>query len=114
MPVLAEIPDLSRAPSALDCLQRFIEAQRVKRAPSQDFEQFERERHSCVVAVECELLGEELARWDVDLPRLEIEGRSYRQVLRSEKTYLSAAGPVRIERSLYGSGVSGEAALCPL
>lgn len=114
MSVLAEKKDLSSAESALARLQQFIEAQRAKGAPSEDFAQFERELHAHVVAVEGELLSEELARWDVDLPVLEIEGKSYRRVLRCEKRYLSGAGPLQVERSLYGTGKSGEAALCPL
>ena len=67
-----------------------------------------------MAALECELLSEELARWDVDLPVLEIEGKCYRRVLRCEKSYLSGAGPLRVERSLYGTGRSGEVALCAL
>lgn len=114
MSVLAEKKHLSSGESALERLQQFIEAQRARREPREDFEQFERELHRYVVAMECELLGEELARWDVDLPVLEIDGASYRRVLRCATSYLSAAGPVRVERSLYGSGISGEAALCPL
>ena len=114
MSVLSETKPLPSGESALERLQQFIEAQRGKCPPSEDFEQFERALHRYVVAVECEVLGEELARYDVDLPVLEIDGASYRRVLRCETSYLSGAGPVRVERSLYGRGVSGEAALCPL
>ena len=114
MPVLAEKKHLSSAESALERLQQFIEAQRATREPSEDFERFERELHAYIVAVECEVLGEALARWDMDLPVLEIAGVNYRRVLRCEKSYLSAAGPLRVERSLYGTGVSGEVGLCPL
>jgi hypothetical protein len=114
MPVLAQEQTLSSGDSALERLERFIATQRTKRQPSADFEQFERELHRYVVAAECEVLSEELARWDVDMPRLAIDGESYRQVLRSETVYLSAAGPVRVERSLYGRGRAGEVALCPV
>ena len=114
MPVLAEKSNLSSAEIALERLQQFVEVQRAKREPSADFELFERELHEHVVAVECELLGAELARWDVDLAVLEIDGVNYRRVLRCEKSDLSGAGSVRIERSLYGTGKSGEVALCPL
>ncbi|MGH8623864.1 MAG: hypothetical protein ACREYC_00840, partial [Gammaproteobacteria bacterium] len=31
-----------------------------------------------------------------------------------KETYVSAVGPVRVMRSLYGTGRSGERALCPL
>lgn len=114
MAVLAETRDLSSASGARERLEQFLSAQRAKRHPSENFEQFERELHSYFAAAECEVLGEELGRWDVDLPTLEIDGQSYRRVLRSETAYLSAAGPVRVERNLYGRGLAGEPALCPL
>ena len=65
---------------------------------------FERELHEYVVAAERELLAEELARLDVDLPAVTIEGELYRQVVRCEESYVSAAGPVRVMRSLYRRG----------
>ena len=43
------------------------------------------------------------------MPQIEIDGERYRRVLRGETTYNSAAGPVRVERSLYrppGGGAS--------
>ncbi len=75
---------------------------------------FERELHEYVVAVEREGLAEELARLDVDLPAVTIEGEVYRQVVRCEETYTSAAGPVRVMRSLYRRLGEGERTLCPL
>ena len=75
---------------------------------------FERELHEYVVAAERELLAEELARLDVDLPAVTIEGELYRQVVRCEESYVSAAGPVRVMRSLYRRGGEGERTVCPL
>ena len=75
---------------------------------------FERELHEYVVAAERELLAEELARLDVDLPAVTIEGKLYRQVVRCEESYVSAAGPVRVMRSLYRRGGEGERTVCPL
>ena len=66
------------------------------------------------MAVEREGLAEELARLDVDLPAVTIEGEVYRQVVRCEETYTSAAGPVRVMRSLYRRLGEGERTLCPL
>ncbi|MGH8570261.1 MAG: hypothetical protein ACREXU_20205, partial [Gammaproteobacteria bacterium] len=71
---------------------------------------FERELHEYVVAVEREVL----AGLDVDLPAVTIEGEVYRKVVRCEETYTSAAGPVRVMRSLYRHGGEGERAVCPL
>jgi hypothetical protein len=100
MTVLAELKVLSSAGSAVDRLKQFLAQQRVKRPPSEDVEPFERQLHEYFMAAECEVLAAELARWDIDLPRLEVDGERYRRVLRSEATYLSAAGPGRVERSL--------------
>lgn len=111
---LAEANILSRAESAVDHLRQYLDQRHTKRQPAEDFEQFERQLHEYFVAAEREVLAEELARWDIDLPKLEIDGQPYRRVLRCETTYLSAVGPVRVERSLYGTGQSGERALCPL
>ncbi|MCA1605465.1 MAG: hypothetical protein LC775_08365 [Acidobacteria bacterium] len=75
---------------------------------------FERELHDYVVAAEREVLAEELVRLDVDLPAVTIEGEVYRQVVRCEESYVSAAGPVRVMRSLYRRLGEGERTLCPL
>ena len=64
-------------------------------------EGFERELHDYAVAAEREVLAEEFGRWMLDLPAVTIEGEVYRQVVRCEETYMSAAGPVRVMRSLY-------------
>jgi|SRR5688572_25695045 len=100
--------------SAVDRLQAFIAGRRSSKEPCGDMEGFERELHGYVVAVEREVLAEELARLDVDLPAVTIEGEVYRQVVRCEETYTSAAGPVRVMRSLYRRGSEGKRTLCPL
>ncbi|MGH8567811.1 MAG: hypothetical protein ACREXU_07275 [Gammaproteobacteria bacterium] len=99
---------------AFDRLQAFITGRRSSKEPCGDMECFERELHEYVVAVEQEVLAEELAGLDVDLPAVTIEGELYRQVVRCEETYTSAAGPVRVMRSLYRHGGEGERTLCPL
>jgi hypothetical protein len=99
---------------AVDRLQAFIAERRSLKEPCGDMECFERELHEYVVAVEREGLAEELARLDVDLPAVTIEGEGYRQVVRCEETYTSAAGPVRVMRSLYRRLGEGERTLCPL
>jgi hypothetical protein len=79
-----------------------------------NFEAFEQELHRLFVAAEREALGRELARFDVDVPTIEVEGQQYQRVLRCPQTYGSAAGPVRVERTLYRQRHTGERALCPL
>ncbi len=99
---------------ALDRLQAFLAGRRSSKEPCTDMECFERELHEYVVAAEREVLAEELARLDVDLPAVTIEGELYRQVVRCEESYTSAAGPVRVMRSLYRRGGEGERTVCPL
>jgi hypothetical protein len=82
MPVLAESSRLSSAESAVARLQKFLASRRAPRQPAAEFECFERELHGYFVAAEREVLGEELARWDLDLPWVEIDGQRYRRVLR--------------------------------
>ena len=95
-------------------LQAFIAERRSSKEPRSDMECFERELHEFVVAAEREVLAEELVRSDVDLPAVTIEGEVYGQVVRCEESYVSAAGPVRVTRSLYRRGSEGERTLRPL
>jgi hypothetical protein len=77
-------------------------------------EGFERELHEYFVAAEQEVLAEELGRLDVDLPAVTIGGKLCRRAVRCEETYVSAAGPVRVLRTLYRGGCAEERTLCPL
>lgn len=114
MQVSHEEAVVSTSQSAMDRLKNFLIQRRGSREVVQEMEGFERELHRYFVEAEREVLAEELGRFDVDLPGVRIEGEVYRQVVRCEETYVSAAGPVRVLRSLYGRGKSGERALCPL
>src|SRR5947209_5666250 len=104
---------LSSETSAMDQLQDFLRQRRAAREPVQDFDAFEQEWHRLFVAVEREALGHELARFDLDVPAIEVEGERYHRVLRCATTSTSAAGPVRVERSLYRRP-QGNHAVCPL
>ncbi len=79
-----------------------------------DFERFEHELHERVMALEGELLTAELARYDVEAEQIEVGGVIYRQALTASETYLSAAGPLKIERHLYRPGGRGSKRICPL
>ena len=104
---------LSSDSTAMDQLQDFLRQRREARDGVEDFERFEQEVHRFFVAAEREALGQELARFDIDVPQVEVEGERYNRVLRCETTYNSAVGPVRVERSLYRSARGGDA-ICPL
>lgn len=79
-----------------------------------DFEIFERELHERVMALERELVAEELTRYDVDAEEVEVEGMVHRQALTSTETYLSSAGPVTVERHLYRPAGRSTRSICPL
>ena len=98
---------------AMDQLQDLLRQRRAAREPVEDLDAFEQELHRLFVAAEREALGQELSRFDLDVPAVEVEGERYHRVLRCATTYTSAAGPVRVERSLYRHPHGGHA-VCPL
>ena len=65
------------------------------------FEDFERELHALFAHTECAVTEQALARHDVDLPVVFIDGQRHRRACRCEKTYLTAAGEVTVTRTLY-------------
>jgi hypothetical protein len=105
---------LSSETYAMDQLQAFLRQRREAHGPVADLDAFEQELHRLFVAAEREALGQELARFDLDVPTLEVAGERYHRVLRCATTYTSAVGPVRVERSLYRQGHGGGRAVCPL
>src|SRR5438045_1782703 len=104
---------LSSDTHAMDQLQDFLRQRRAAHEPVKELETFEQELHRLFVAAEREALGHELARFDLDVPALDVDGERYHRVLRCATTYHSAAGPVRVERSRYRSPQGGHA-VCPL
>jgi hypothetical protein len=104
---------LSSNTHAMDQLQDFLRQRRDAHEPVEDLDAFEQELHRLFVAAEREALGQELSRFDLDVPTIEVAGERYHRVLRCATTYNSAVGPVRVERSLYRRP-HGEHALCPL
>jgi hypothetical protein len=104
---------LSSDTHAMDQLQDFLRQRREAREPVEALEAFEQELHRLFVAAEREALGQELSRFDLDVPTIEVAGERYHRVLRCATTYTSAVGPVRVARSLYRRPHSGHA-WCPL
>jgi hypothetical protein len=81
-------------------LEEFV-LERRKAGAMTDLLEFEKELHARVMGLERELVKEELERADLDVPTIVIEGTVYRRVLRSEAEYQTAAGKVRVNRTLY-------------
>ncbi|HEX7680004.1 MAG TPA: hypothetical protein VF713_17880 [Thermoanaerobaculia bacterium] len=97
-------------------LRAILEDERMRRRePKETFEAFEERLHAQLQEVEREVLAENLARGDVDAEAIVIAGTGYRRVLRDEETYMTAAGPVRVERALYKDRTDeGERAVVPM
>src|SRR5262245_49576932 len=100
MQALQSYERLSSESQAMDQLHDFLRRRRAASAPVEDFDQFEQDLHRLFVAAEREALGHELARFDLDVPQIEVAGERDARVLRCETTYNRAAGPVRVARSL--------------
>ena len=113
MPALQSQGLLSSEATAMDELQEFLRQRRQSSEPAESFDEMEQELHRLFVAAEREALGRELSRFDRDVPQIEMGDEGYRRVLRCETTYTSAAGPVRVERSLYRPPGGGRS-ICPL
>jgi hypothetical protein len=106
-------------PSPIDAadsrLKKFVQDRRGRMTtPGDDFEEFEKELHRRVMEVERELLAGEMAAADVDVEAIVLEGTTFRRVLRSEETYISAAGEVRVMRTLYKDRSDSGRAISPM
>jgi len=101
--------------AAIEQLCQFVlEWQTQWKTSTPDYERFEHELHEKMMAIEREILTEELARYDIDAEQIEVGGVMHRQALTSSKTYLSAAGPMTVERHLYRPAGRGSRSICPL
>ena len=99
----AENPTAGNMWRALEALPERVSAllKSYESSNGSSFEDFERELHTVFAQTECAVTEEALARQDVDLPWVHIDGKVHRRACRCEKTYLSAAGPVTVRRTLY-------------
>ncbi len=105
MPVFHDASSKTTATNtAIQQLHDALQALGDKQIAMEDFEHFERELHGLFVCAEREVLGQELAALDVDLPCVLIDGVKHCRVLRSVGNYTSAAGPISVMRTLYRSG----------
>ena len=78
------------------------------------FEDFERELGRRMRAWQADLTAARLARYDVETQVIEVDGQEYRRCLDKEpKRYLSASGPVTVERTLFRPSGGGKS-VCAL
>jgi hypothetical protein len=86
----------------LDGVRRFLEDHAMGgKTGAREFYEFEKELHARLMEAEREIVGRVMAASDVEADAIEIEGRVHRRVLRSAQTYMTAAGPVTVQRWLY-------------
>jgi len=104
----------NRTNEAIDRLRAFVSERRRSGEVVQDLEVFEREVHAVVAELEREVVAEELARFDLDVPEIVLDGVAHRRVGRWEASYIGAAGEMRVERSLYVSRGESAEAVSPL
>src|SRR5512133_2244274 len=79
-----------------------------------NFERFEQELHALIMALEGELVGEELSRYDLEAEEIEVESKVYQVGVSLPETYLCAAGLVTVNRHLYHPTHEAGKSICPL
>jgi hypothetical protein len=100
-PAATSVPKEAKS-SPLEKLRKFLETEgmRTKTGP-RSFADFERELHQRMMEAERDIVASEMARLDVDIDAVVIEGKVHRRVLRQSQTYMTSAGEVVVERTLY-------------
>jgi hypothetical protein len=88
--------------SPLEKLRKFLETAGMKsKTGPRSFADFERELHERMMEAERDIVAAEMAKVDVDVDAVVIDGKVHRRVLRQSQTYLTTAGEVVVERTLY-------------
>ena len=101
--------------AAFDRLNKFIQQRREQFGEeTHNFERFEEELHALVMAVEGELVAEELSRYDLNAEGIEVAGKVYQVGIVLPETYLCTAGLVTVNRHLYHLASREGKSICPL
>jgi len=83
-------------------LRAFLETERVKKKVGpQAFADFEQKLQERMAELQRDIIAEEMASLDVDAEAVLIDGKTHRRVLRQSQTYMTSAGEVVVERTLY-------------
>ena len=92
--------EAGRAP--LEKLREFLETEGMKsRTGPRSFADFEQELHERMMEAERDIVAVEMAKLDIDADAIVIAGKVHRRVLRQSQTYVTSAGEVVVERTLY-------------
>jgi len=79
-----------------------------------DFERFERELHAQMLTLERMLVADRLTQYDVTVSEITVQGVVYQRSGVAPETYLTAVGPVTIERHVYRVADHQTRHVCPL
>ena len=100
---------------AFKSLREFVmESGSRDRKREADVEEFERELHRLMSALEGDLVGQHLATYDLDVDEVRFQGQLFRRKDKYKKEYCGLAGTFEIERTLYVPRSNGGKAICPL
>ena len=103
----------SIVPTAVERLLQVLAFRQDTTEPVEDFRAFEENLHAVFAAAEREVLGCELARLDIDVPAVIADDIVHTRVLRGPAPYLTRAGEVSVERTLYRA-VGEDFSICPM
>lgn len=106
--------DLLKSPALCQLSEFLHEHHQAWAQQMPDLESFERGLHAHLMAVERELVAEELMRYDVEAESVMINDVVYSQPTVASETYMTAAGPVTVERHVYRPAGRGTRHICPL
>lgn len=104
MQMVLEMPaELKGVGEAIQALVRQVEAswRSTRGGRAIDYATIERQVAASAAAIERASHQAVLQGWDIDQPRVRIEGQEYRRVGRYAADYYTLAGPVRVTRTLY-------------
>ena len=97
-------------------LERFLTARRESYTAESEmnFEEFEVSLSQIAHEIENEIKAHELAHYEVRASEIFVEGKVFRKCLENEKKrYMTASGPICVERNLYRPQGGGKS-ICPL
>lgn len=103
------------ASPAFNELRKFVfDVAGTPRDGGASFEDFERELHRRVMALEADLVGQQLARYDVNAEEIEVDGQLFHRKMQSEQEYCGLSGTFVLKRNLFVPRERGGRAICPL
>ena len=105
MKLAREVRSAARVPvdlvgAAVGALLELRQTGGMKRTP-EAFAELERELEERANRVKKEVLAEAMKQLDVDTDAIVIDGKAHRRVLKRSQTYMTSAGEVVVERTLY-------------